>query len=245
MHAIIFDMGNTLLRYAPPTWSWQQCEETSIDALYWELVGLGYCQRVDRHAFFTEMFRRMQLGWQAAVAGEANLRLTDWIAGGLKHFRVPPTVAPLEELAAIYAAPLRAQVTAMPGAAETLAELRSRGYRLGLISNTSWPGEFHRADLAAFGLIEQLEHLTFSGEQAVWKPNPAIFQRTDEALGATPGESVFIGDSPTEDVLGAQAAGLRAIWMHTHEFPLADVQPDGQIAHLAELPELVDVMRKT
>jgi HAD superfamily hydrolase (TIGR01509 family) len=243
IRAIIFDMGNTLLRYDPPDLRWRACEEPGIDSLYWELIGLGYCQKLSRDAFVDRLFNKLQQGWQAAVAGQANLRAADWIAGCLKELRVPPDVVPIDELVALYIAPRRKTLHANPGAAETLAQLREQGYRLGLISNTVWPGRFHSADLASLELLPFLEHLTFSGDAGLWKPFPAIFQTTAEALGANPAETVFVGDSPQEDILGAQAAGMRAIWMHTTEFPLGTVQPDGQITRLSELPPLLEGWR--
>jgi FMN phosphatase YigB (HAD superfamily) len=44
-------------------------------------------------------------------------------------------------------------------------------------------------------------------------------------------------------VLGAQAAGMRAIWSQTPEFALGDVRPDGQIGALRELPALLEAWR--
>ena len=60
------------------------------------------------------------------------------------------------------------------------------------------------------------------------------------ALGATPAETVFVGDSPREDILGAQRVGMRAVWVRSREFPLGDVQPDGIIEALPELLPILD-----
>jgi HAD superfamily hydrolase (TIGR01509 family) len=243
IRALIFDMGNTLLQYAPPTVSWRASEEPGIDGLYWEMIGLGYCQKLSRDAFVDRLFQKLQAGWQAAIAGKTNLRAADWIASSLSELKVPRNLVPIDELVALYIAPRRATLCAKPGARETLATLHEEGYRIGLISNTAWPGRFHMADLANLELLPYLHHLTFSGDAALWKPNPAIFQATAEALEASPTETVFIGDNPQEDILGAQAAGMRAIWVETPEFPLGTVQPDGQVAHLAELPALLEAWR--
>lgn len=240
IRSLIFDMGNTLLSYAPPGTSWRASEEPGLDGLYWEMIGLGQCQKLSRDAFVDRLFRRLEAGWRAAVAGQANLRAADWIAASLQELKVPPTIAPIDELVALYIAPRRATLCARPGAAQTLAALHEAGYRLGLISNTAWPGRFHTADLASMKLLPYFDKLTFSSDAGVWKPAPAIFHSTAEALGASPQETVYIGDSPEEDILGAQAAGMRAIWVETAEFPLGTVRPDGQIAHLRELPALLE-----
>ena len=136
---------------------------------------------------------------------------------------------------------MRPGLSAMPGAVETLETLRGQGYRIGLISNTIWPAELHIEDLAELGLLPYLEHMDFSGELGFWKPNPKIFQHAVAALDVTPEESVFIGDNPREDILGAQGVGMRAVWIHSAEFPLGDVQPDAQIE---ALPELLPILER-
>jgi FMN phosphatase YigB (HAD superfamily) len=51
---------------------------------------------------------------------------------------------------------------------------------------------------------------------------------------------VHIGDHPTDDIAGAQRAGLRAIWYNPQGKPWdADHRPDAEIASLAELPMLL------
>ena len=113
------------------------------------------------------------------------------------------------------------------------------GQRIGLISNTIWPAELHIEDLEELGLLHYLEHLTFSGEIGMWKPSRQIFLHTLDALGVAPEQAVFVGDSPREDIVGAHAAGMRAIWIRSREFPLGDVQPD---AIIESLPELLPIL---
>lgn len=49
-----------------------------------------------------------------------------------------------------------------------------------------------------------------SGEWGVAKPQPEFFQRVLEAAQAAPGETLYVGDHPANDVFPAKAAGLRA-----------------------------------
>jgi putative hydrolase of the HAD superfamily len=148
--------------------------------------------------------------------------------------------AALVEAARRYALPIREGLVAADGAAATLAALREAGYRIGLISNTIWPAELHIEDLEEIGLLHYLEHLTFSGEIGIWKPNRQIFQHALDALGVAPEHAVFVGDSPREDIVGAHAAGMRAIWIRSREFPLGDVQPDAMIETLPELLPILE-----
>lgn len=96
----------------------------------------------------------------------------------------------------------------------TLAELRRRGYVLGVVTNRLWGGELFLEDLRLIGLLNyfDLRHIAISGDLGIRKPNPHIFQHTLNALQVTPQETAMIGDSLSADVLGAQPLGIFAIW---------------------------------
>jgi putative hydrolase of the HAD superfamily len=51
---------------------------------------------------------------------------------------------------------------------------------------------------------------------------------------------VYVGDLPQIDVVGAQRAGLRAVWVTTDGIELGDVHPDAVIHCLTELPDVLD-----
>ena len=55
-----------------------------------------------------------------------------------------------------------------------------------------------------------------------------------------PEQSVFVGDSPREDIVGARGAGMRAVWVRSSEFPPGDVQADATIETLPELLPIVE-----
>ena len=109
-----------------------------------------------------------------------------------------------------------------------------------MLSNTTWPGEFHRQELQTFGLIDFFDALAFSCELGTWKPNLPAFHYVTDCLGVLPAEAVYVGDAPEIDVLGAQRAGLRGVWIATHERSAGSVQPDAVIHRLTELPAVLD-----
>jgi putative hydrolase of the HAD superfamily len=86
-----------------------------------------------------------------------------------------------------------------------LAELRSRGLKIGLVSNTS-------RDLDAFIRHFELDVDAWiaSGTHGKVKPSPSIFRAVLELLQVEPEAAVMVGDSPADDVEGAQAIGMRA-----------------------------------
>lgn len=241
IRAVICDMGSTLLKYVRPgNGTWREFEAPGIRGVYRYLVEQGHPIPSHEDEFVEAMFLRLAEGWQQATGGHINLRAVDWIAAGTAQHNLSLDEAALLSATRHYAYALREGVVATPGAAETLAELRGRGLRTGLISNTIWPGELHTEDLAALGILPHLEHLLFSGDFGVWKPRPEIFRHMLDQLGVGPEEAIFVGDSPREDIVGAQGVGMRAVWMRTIEFPLGDVQPDAIISALPELPPILD-----
>jgi HAD superfamily hydrolase (TIGR01549 family) len=88
----------------------------------------------------------------------------------------------------------------------TFEALRRANLKLGLVSNTS-------RDLDTFvshhGL--DVDAWVSSGVHGKVKPSPSIFKAVLELLGVAPAEAVMIGDSPEDDVAGAQAVGIRGL----------------------------------
>ena len=96
----------------------------------------------------------------------------------------------------------------------TLAELRRRGFLLGIVTNRLWGGAPFYEDLATLGLLNyfKLPHIAISGDMGVRKPNPRIFEHVLQALQVTPWETAMVGDSLSADIVGAQSLGIRAVW---------------------------------
>lgn len=127
-----------------------------------------------------------------------------------------------------------------PDALEVLAELRDRGVRLGLLSNTHWPGEFHDRLLERDGLIELLHARCYTSHMEWMKPHPEAFAYALAAVGVSdPSRAVFVGDRPYDDVHGAKAVGMRAVLRPNPHVPVHTTEPDATIASLRDLLDLV------
>ena len=131
-------------------------------------------------------------------------------------------------------------LTAPPSTLETLARLREMGLRLGLISNLSLLPHKVREDLDRLEIAPYLDAAAFSSEVGFRKPDARIFLHTLKALGEDPAHAVFVGDRLNDDVVGAQAVGMRTIL--TREFRQedpGDVRPDAVVQKLAEIPDVL------
>ncbi len=95
--------------------------------------------------------------------------------------------------------------------------LRRRGVKIGLLSNTSRDLDtfvrHHRLDVDAW--LSSVVH-------GKVKPSPTIFQALLERLEVGAAEAAMVGDSPEDDIAGAQAIGMRAFLLDregTHDRP--------------------------
>lgn len=117
-----------------------------------------------------------------------------------------------------------------------LARLGAR-YRLGLVSNFYGNLETVCHDTrieSLFGVVVDSERVGLS------KPDPRIFRRALDALGATPSEATFVGDSAARDMAGARALGMRHIWLHAGPPPGGACCPGDVVIHsLADVEALL------
>ncbi len=116
---------------------------------------------------------------------------------------------------------------------------RLRGtYALALVTNGA--PDIQRDKLAGCGLEPYFPVVAVSGEAGVGKPDPAIFAQTLAALEVAPDEAVMVGDSPARDILGANRAGVRAVWIRREGQPLTPgARPDATITTLDDLAALL------
>ena len=109
-----------------------------------------------------------------------------------------------------------------------LAALREHGLKIGLVSNTG-------RDLDAFVAHHALEvdAAVGSATHGKTKPHPAIFLAALEQLGVAAEEAAMVGDSPEDDVEGAQALGMRAFLVDREDrYP----EFEGRLPDLLALP---------
>ena len=122
-----------------------------------------------------------------------------------------------------------------------LEQLKTAGVRVGLISNS------HRC-LASFQehfeLGAMVSAAVSSSDHGFMKPHESIFRAAMELAGAVPAESLMVGDSVRQDIEGALAAGMAAVFLHRADQPHPDQQRLAEqgvptISSLADLPALL------
>jgi FMN hydrolase / 5-amino-6-(5-phospho-D-ribitylamino)uracil phosphatase len=115
-----------------------------------------------------------------------------------------------------------------------LDELEARGYLLGAITNGNFP-------LDRLPLARRMAFVVHAEHAGGAKPGAEPFAMAMGLSGAHPSRWVHVGDSIESDVLGAQAFGLRAVWINRRGEPLPEgVTPEAELPSLQGLADVVD-----
>jgi putative hydrolase of the HAD superfamily len=133
-----------------------------------------------------------------------------------------------------------------PHSRNVFAELKERGIKVGVLSNTTWSREWHESIFERDGVLDLIDAAVYTSEIPWTKPHPEAFRAALRAVGdIEPRHAVFVGDRLFEDVYGAKAVGMRTVHIpHSnllpHERGHAEGEPDATIQTLEELPALID-----
>jgi putative hydrolase of the HAD superfamily len=110
--------------------------------------------------------------------------------------------------------PLFKTVKLYKNALQTLAALREKGYKLGLLSD--FPPETKLENLGISGLWDAV---LCSEQFGALKPHPLSFQHLAKTLSLPPEKILYVGNSYPYDVIGAAGAGMKTAWIKSHFSP--------------------------
>jgi putative hydrolase of the HAD superfamily len=129
----------------------------------------------------------------------------------------------------------------MPGMDLVLNTLQDRGLRLGVITNGGATIQSLKID--ALGVRQAMSTILISEAIGLAKPDGRVFHLALAQLHLEPSDAVYVGDHPIVDVLGASAAGLRAVWLRRSiPWPEEHPAPALQIDTLPGLIPLIHTM---
>ena len=192
----------------------------------------------DLTAALVEAERRF---WDRTQTTLESGTLAELLASASRDLGLDVTEALLEEAATHHLDTWTPHITHDPEAAAVLEELRARGIRTALLSNTHWPRSFHEHFLERDGLVDLLDVRLYSSELRYMKPHPSAFLEALTLLGVgDPARTVFVGDRPYDDISGAQRVGMRTVLRPNPYVPPYDVVPDAEISSLPELFAAID-----
>jgi putative hydrolase of the HAD superfamily len=148
----------------------------------------------------------------------------------------PPTV---EDLTDFWYTTYPKCAQPMKGAYDVLETLKTRGFKLGLITNgteRAQMGKIERLDFQAY-----FDTLIISETAGIKKPDPEIFKMALTDLNLTAAETYYVGDHPINDIAGAETIGMTGIWLSGHlPWPENAPPPKHPINRLIQLLHLID-----
>ncbi len=123
-----------------------------------------------------------------------------------------------------------------PQVADLLDSLRKLGLVVGVISN--WHRILHRI-LEVHGLKTHLDFVLVSAEFGWRKPHRAIFEEGLRLAGTEPEETVHVGDSLVDDVMGAATLGIRPVLIAQRSPPEELPQGTQTVSHATLVLDLL------
>jgi putative hydrolase of the HAD superfamily len=240
IRAIVFDYGNTLIRYGHAQ---LRAHGDSIAEALARLIGPP---DLDRLNAIRARWRLAPYEGDPPAYRENNLArtITEMVR---ELYGVEPSAEIVNELLETRYHSFIRLVEAEPHVEEVLARLAKR-YTLGLCSN--YPdGPAIRGSLDKTGLTPYFRSIVVSGDLGYIKPHPILFATCLRELDVTAPQVLFVGDNWLADVQGAKRVGMQIAHMRRWEPPEqfeaqpGDYAPDATITHLTQLETLLETER--
>ena len=124
--------------------------------------------------------------------------------------------------------------------AHMLADVRSAGVPVGVVTNG--PTDMQWAKVRNSGVADLVDAVVVSEEFGVNKPHPSIFNHALGLIGGNPLETLFVGDNPEADIVGAGDVGMQTAWMsHARSWEIDSYHPTHVIEHVWEVRPLLGI----
>jgi putative hydrolase of the HAD superfamily len=126
-----------------------------------------------------------------------------------------PSAAQVTEACAVRLVNEEIDIRALRDDAEsTVRAVRDAGYKIGLISDcvhelpAIWP---------SLPIAPHFDAMVFSVEAGTRKPHPDMYTTITRALGVEPSACLYVGDGGSNELTGAQLAGMSAVQLITDD----------------------------
>ncbi len=237
LDGIFFDMGSTLIEFENSTWDVlnQRCARKGYDFLRKRNL-----TEIEYDDFLNLLSREFERRWTESNNTLREISFENMAVSLFDDLGLNLIDGNFIEFMNKYYQPVTDQITLIKGAVETVRFFKDKKLKIGLISNTIFPEEFHLKELKRFGLFKFFDLVLFSSAVGYKKPHPKIFEAALKGLDVEPDYAVFVGDRLEEDIGGAQKVGMRTVLIpkegRDYSTPIV---PDAKINRITELPDAV------
>ncbi len=125
---------------------------------------------------------------------------------------------------------------AFEGIYDNLAEICDR-YKTALISDAQWV--FTEPEIRILGIDRFFKYQIFSSRYGFKKPDERLFNIAMKKLDVKPKDSIYIGDNPARDLIGAKKAGMKFLLFRTSCKNYNGFEADGCFNEYHELQSLL------
>jgi len=188
MKAVLFDLDNTLMDFMRMK---QAACEAAIDAM--KDAGLKASKRKALNELY-RIYKEKGIEYQRVFQ-----KLLRKLEGKIDYKIMAAGIV-------AYRAVKEGYMFTYPGVKKTLAELRKRGYKLGVVSNAPSLQAWIR--LAGLGLHKSFDVVITPGEVKRKKPSSLPFKAAMKALKVKPEDIIMVGDDPKRDIVPAKRLGM-------------------------------------
>lgn len=214
--AIIFDYIGTLVNCRG--YNMADSENTLYTSLYKAGFEVGKKEFLDAYEVAHKKYRIVRYQQYREVTNAV------WVAEALTNLDHPVTADDprVKEALNTFFQDFIDTLELREGAKRLLKEV-AQEYRLGLISNFTYGPVIHRS-LRMIGIDQFFNAMVVSDDIGWRKPSPVIFQDMLQRLQVMAAETIFVGDSPMEDIKGALDMGLRTVFVTSQFNSLKDLE---------------------
>jgi len=133
------------------------------------------------------------------------------------------------------------ELIAFPDSQPTLAELKSLGFYLAIVTNTTQSNSIDVAKaLEKLDLLRYIDTIVTSVDLGVEKPDPIIFRTAIQNLNLSPKEVIMVGDNIDQDIAGAIELGIKTIFLKRGTTNIStDLNPTFIVTSLQEIIPLL------
>jgi putative hydrolase of the HAD superfamily len=233
----VFDLDDTLLDERPGRVAGRAALEEALRDSLPELPEADFADAYDRArlAFWRDATRHRR-GRLDLVAAR-----TEIVGEALRETGFEGDAQAREASRCYFAAATEAQCL-MPGALDVLSGARARYDRLVLLTNGAEGAQTDK--IRRFGLSRWFDHIQIEGAFGLGKPQPEAFRHAVEAVGASRGEALMVGNDYEHDVMGALGAGLDAVWIDLEGRGVPREPPDGLCGTIQDIRQLPDLFER-
>ncbi|MCW4052435.1 MAG: HAD family hydrolase, partial [Candidatus Bathyarchaeota archaeon] len=232
VNAVIFDFIGTLTELENYPY------DGSKEKLYQSLKKNGYnCSSKD---FFQEYeqayqkYREIRYGQLVEISNEV------WISDALNKlgYMTTPQNEKIQIAVNAFFEDYLEALKLRKSARSTLQKLHKK-YKVGLVSNFTSASAVY-SGLKKLGIRSLFDEVLISEAFGWRKPSARIFQEALRKLNAEAEETIFVGDTPIEDIQGAKRVGMRTIFIPSQFKSIVDLKeaeetPDHIIEDLSEI----------